>query len=120
MVTREHELCASLTPRAERIAQLNDQLRKAGTGGRIVVTRGVQELAGFCAQQLLTQLASYDAFDADNDPHGERDFGEIECCGAELLWKTDPYNLTMTWGSSDPADPRVTARVLTIMLATEY
>ena len=120
MVAREHASCASLTGRAERIAQLNDQLRKTGIGGRIVVTRGVQELPGFCAQRLLTQLASYDAFDVDNDPHRERDFGGLECCGAELLWKIGYYDPRMMWGSANPADPLVTVRVLTILLATEY
>ena len=65
-------------------------------------------------------LAAYDDFDALNDPHGEHDFGAIDYCGAELLWKIDYYNDELAKASPDPADESVTARVLTIMLAEEY
>jgi hypothetical protein len=107
-------------PRVERIARLNDTLRTTGRGGRILVTRGVQALPGFSTMELVQALRSYDGFDADNDPHGERDFGDLELWGAELLWKIDYYDTALVWASSDPADPSITARVLTIMLATEY
>ena len=120
MSARASKSCAHKMPRAERIGQLNDQLRMTGMGGRIVVTRGVQALPGFDAAALLHALAAFDAFDADNDPHGERDLGDVVHCGAELLWKIDYYDPSMQWGSCDPADPRVTTRVLTIMLPSEY
>jgi Protein of unknown function (DUF3768) len=68
-------------PRAERIARLNDTLRTTGLGGRILVTRGVQALPGFSTMVLVRALRSYDGFDADNDPHGERDFGDLELWG---------------------------------------
>jgi hypothetical protein len=108
------------TPRAERIARLNDQLRKTGEGGQIVVTRGVSSLLHFNAATLMAALAAYDSFDADNDPHGERDFGDLEYAGADLLWKIDYYSSDLAWGSPDPADAAATTRILTIMLAEEY
>ena len=37
-----------------------------------------------------------------------------------LFWKIDAYDRALEWGSPDPADPRVSRRVLTIMLASEY
>ncbi len=111
---------AQAIPRAERIARLNDQLRKTGLGGRIVVTRGVRSLARFNTAELVAALSQYDRFDADNDPHGERDFGDLDYCGAELLWKIDYYEPTLTYGSDNPADPSVTTRILTVMLAAEY
>ena len=37
-----------------------------------------------------------------------------------VFWKIDAYDLGYEWGSPDPADPSVTRRVLTLMLATEY
>lgn len=111
--------CAKL-PRAEAIAQLNDNLRKTGEGGTIVVTRGVSSLKGFDRRALTAALAAYDSFDADNDPHGERDFGDLKLFDADLLWKIDYYDKDRKFGSDDPADPNVTTRVLTIMLVTEW
>ncbi len=108
------------TRSAERIAQLNDKLRKTGRGGQVAVTRGVTALAGFDAAALMASLKRYDSFDEDNDPHGERDFGDLDLWGAELLWKIDYYDLELASGSPDPADQNVTTRVLTILLADEY
>ena len=79
---QQNKTCDQL-PRAEQIARLNDQLRKTGTGGLIVVTRGVQHLTGFDAATLAEALATYDEFDADGDPHGERDFGTLTLFGSE-------------------------------------
>lgn len=112
--------CVQQIPRAERIAQLNDTLRKTCKGGQIMITRGVRSLSGFDAAELLKALASYADFDATNDPHGERDFGAIDLWGAELLWKVDYHDLELRFGSDDPADPLVTQRVLTVLLAEEY
>ena len=108
------------TPRAEMIARLNDQLRRRGAGGVIMVTIGVRSLTGFNEVLLAAALATYDAFDVDNDPHGERDFGDLEIFGADLLWKIDYYDNQLEYGSPDPADLAVTRRVLTVMLASEY
>lgn len=107
-------------PRAEKIARLNDALRKSGQGGVIVATRGVRSLPGYDVDRLLDKLRSADGFDAENDPHGERDFGDIEWNGADLLWKVDYYDDDYLYASPDPADPSVTRRVLTVMLANEY
>ena len=117
-MTGEQNSWAQL-PRAEAIAQLNDMLRKRGEGGVIVVTRGVRAIRGFAPMMLLRLLATYESFDADNDPHGERDFGDIELGGETLFWKIDYYDNDMLYGSPDPADPSVTQRVLTVMLACE-
>lgn len=116
----DQNLFASDTPRAERIARLNDQLRKTGLGGRVMLTRGVRMLPGLSIDALLEGLAAHTNFDADNDPHGERDFGDLVHCGAELLWKIDYYDKQLEYRSNDPADSAVTTRVLTIMLAAEY
>lgn len=120
MHTNEQVNCAAELPRAERIARLNDNLRKTGTGGQIVITRGVHALTGFDASELMSALAAYDDFDAVNDPHGERDLGALDLFGAELLWKIDYYDAELCFGSDDPADPDATQRVLTVLLAEEY
>lgn len=107
-------------PRAEAIARLNDRLRATGVGGAIVTTSGVRVIPSFEVTLLIRALQRYTAFDGDNDPHGERDFGDLELFGAELLWKIDYYDVRLEYGSPDPADPMVTKRVLTVMLASEY
>lgn len=120
MLDRERLNFANGLPRAEAIAQLNDNLRKTGKGGRILVTRGVCALPGFDQDTLLNSLAQYDGFDVDNDPHGERDFGDLTLFGTTLLWKLDYYDQQLTFASPDPADEAVTIRVLTVMLESEY
>lgn len=107
-------------PRAEQIARLNDQLRKTGTGGTIMITQGVRRITGFDAMVLAAALANYADFDTDNDPHGERDFGDLTLWGHNLLFKVDYFEKTLEFGSDDAADPNVTSRVLTIMLASDW
>ncbi len=85
-----------------------------------MVTRGVKALPGFEVTNLLAALAGFDAFDVDNDPHGERDFGDLELFGASLLWKIDYYSKDLRFGADDPADPSATERVLTAMLPEEW
>ena len=116
----EQAHCACDTPRAEQIARLNDRLRKYGAGGAIMLTRGVRMMTGFKPTELLAKLAAYHGFDVDNDPHGERDFGDVEVCGTGLLWKIDYYSRDMKFASPDPADPEVTERILTVMLPEEW
>lgn len=120
MTTSEQAACACDIPRAEQIAKLNDRLRQSAIDGTIMMTRGVLELPEFDSAGLLAKLRSYAAFDIDNDPHGERDFGDIDFAGASLLWKIDYYDADLTYASPDPADPKLTQRVLTVMLAEEY
>jgi|ERR1035437_1039079 hypothetical protein len=69
---------------------------------------------------IREKVETFDAFTPDNDPHGEHDFGELEHNGDRLFWKIDYYDSKMTTGSEDPADPKQTVRLLTIMLASEY
>jgi hypothetical protein len=68
----------------------------------------------------LLQVRACDAFTADNDPHGEHDFGSFELEGRKLLWKFNYDDLALEHGSEDPSDPLKTCRVLTIMLAEDY
>ena len=119
MLQHEKQNCVQ-PPRAEAIAQLNDVLRKTGTGGAVMVTQSVMRLTGFDAVALAAALADYDGFDADNDPHGERDFGDLTLWGTDLLFKIDYYDTTMKFGSENPADPKATTRVLTVMTAADW
>src|SRR5919107_6050116 len=103
-----------------RIRDLNDQLRRSLNGGVLVMTRGIIPLGAKRQMAILTAIAAYDAFDADNDPYGEHDFGALTVEGERILFKIDYLDRGLTGHSPDPPDPTVTARVLTIMLAEEY
>ena len=120
-----------------RIARLNDLARKAmGVACTAVATVGFRSLPEADQSQVRELIETYDAFDEDNDPHGERDFGTIyqlgdgrwtterpRVCDDELervFWKLDYYDRELMFGSEDAANPAVTRRVLTIMLADEY
>ena len=65
-------------------------------------------------------MRTFDAFNGDNDPHGEHDFVSFEHEGVEYFGKMDYYASDMQSGSEDPADPSQTVRVLTVMRADEY
>ena len=84
------------------------------------MTAGIAALPDDVRARVLKQVAAFDAFTPDNDPHGEHDFGSLEESGHKVFWKIDYYDPTITCGSEHPEDPAQTTRVLTIMLAEEY
>ncbi len=103
-----------------RIRELNDQLRQCLTGGRIMMTSGVEALGPPVVGQLLDLLRRYDQFDEGSDPYGEHDFGAFDHGGQKFFWKIDYYDRSMEFHSEDASDPEKTTRVLTLMLACEY
>jgi len=106
--------------RRARIAALNDQLRTTLTGGQVMMTSGVRAMGEAFVANVLAAMQAFTAFNKDNDPHGEHDFGAVEIDGSRLFFKIDYYAPDMQHGSEDPADPAQTVRVLTLMLADEY
>ena len=105
----------------KRIAALNDLCRTAmGITGRLVQTPGICALPLRDQSAIRERVELFDAFTLDNDPHQEHDFGSFDHAGETIFWKIDYYDLSLKHGSPDPADPKVTTRVLTIMLAAEY
>lgn len=109
-----------LEARVARIRALNDELRAFRRGGYVTITSGVQSLGQTGMQAMLLKVAQFEAFTPDNDSHAEHDFGAVEHEGQTFFWKIDYYDKRLEFGSPDPANPDVTARVLTIMLASEY
>jgi hypothetical protein len=111
-----------MTSKIEQIRTLNDQLRQnLGTGvGTAVITIGVAALGDEAVERIVKTIAVYDDFCHENDPYEEHDFGAFEVDGHTVFFKIDYYDRTLSHHSSDPADPRVTERVITIMLAEEY
>ena len=104
----------------EKVAELNDALRKHGTGGRVVITSGVQALGQAAFNSILRKVRAFDNFTEGNNPYGERDFGAVTEGGEKIFWKISYYDRDMAYHSPDPSDPAVTVRLMTIMLASEY
>ena len=127
-------MSGAVLSRAERIARLNDLVRRAmGLACVVVATEGIRALPEADQSRLRELIETFDAFTPDNDPYGERDFGAIwqrldgvwstsrpVGVAVTVFWKIDAYDRALRFGSEDPADPAVTRRVLTIMLASEY
>lgn len=106
--------------RTATIRRLNDTFRATFTGGRVMLTAGVNGLPDDTKANVLSAVRQYADFKPDNDPHGEHDFGVFEVQGVKLFWKIDYYDKALEYGSENPADPAVTTRVLTIMKREEY
>jgi hypothetical protein len=112
------------------IAELNDRFRRqlmmplffepSIIPGKVVITAGVNAIPAVDRMEVLFEVRNFNDFTPDNDPYGERDFGSFEYKGQRIFWKIDYYAPDMQHGSEDPADPKKTVRVLTIMLADEY
>lgn len=69
---------------------------------------------------IFKAVAAFNAFTEDNDPYGEHDCAVMEAEGQRIIWKIDYYDRSRTYHSPDAADAKVTVRVLTVMLSSEY
>jgi Protein of unknown function (DUF3768) len=121
----DHELAqASIN---EQIRSLNDAFRTqpltigpAVATNQLVITSGVAAQGSDFIDRAVSAVRRYRNFGPDNDPYGEHDFGIFELDGERLYWKIDYYDNNLDMGSPNSADPAVTRRVLTILLAEEY
>jgi hypothetical protein len=105
---------------AERIRTLNDDFRKKLTGGKAVMTLGVAALGPEVVQRVVQVLTCFDDFHHACDPYSEHDAGTFDLEGHTFFFEIDYYDKSLTAGSPNPADPDVTERVITLMLAEEY
>ena len=103
-----------------RIRALNDELRQNFAEGLAVMTPGIAALGAEAVARIVKTIAVFDDFCHANDPHEEHDFGAFDADGHRVFSKIDYYDESLTYHSPDPADPSVTKRVITIMLAEEY
>ena len=128
---------ATAREQTTRIARLNDMARQAmGVACTAVATVGFRSLPTSDQSRVRELIETFDAFDEDNDPHGERDFGCVYQLAdgrwtterprvrdderERVFWKLDYYDRQMRFASEDAANPAITRRVLTIMLSDEY
>ena len=104
-------------PDNKKIALLNDMFRKTFKGGKVLFTSSVDALPAMVKAAALRNVAEFEEFTADNDPHGEHDFGSFDLCSRKFFWKIDLYEEPDV---KDANGEPVVTRVLTLMLAEEY
>jgi hypothetical protein len=121
----------------DAIRRLNDAARQhPGTASIANVTMGFHALPDVDRFAALAAIAGFTRFDGGNDPYGEHDFGAVyrlatgmwvqerpndeQAIAQTVFWKIDYYDPSLAYGSEAPGDERLTKRVLTIMLASEY
>jgi hypothetical protein len=105
--------------RAAIIAELNDEFRTTGQGGKVYITRGVWALGSAFVAEAVAGVRSVQDFTPENDPDGEHNFGSFAVAGKTVNWQIDYYDADGDFASNDPANPDITTRVLTIFLAEE-
>src|SRR6266446_8936217 len=98
----------------KNIQQLNDAFRTTMTGGRVMMTAGVDALPSDVKAMVIRRVATFSEFTSDNDPHKEHDFGSFTLAGRKFFWKIDAYDDSEVKGADGQP---VATRVLTIMLA---
>ncbi len=105
-----------------KVADLNDAFRmNPNRDGRFLMTHSVVSLPVEIVASALAAMMEFKDFTEDNDPYGEHDFGSFKIQEHMFFWKIDYYDKkSMDCGSEDPADPTMTTRVLTLMLAEDY
>jgi len=81
-----------------KIAFLNDGLRRTFARGKVLMTAGVAALPEDAAAQILERVRHFDEFTADNDPRGQHDFGSFELAGVTYFFKIDYYSPDMEGG----------------------
>lgn len=109
-----------LEQRVRQIRRLNDEARVTGLWSLLVFSSGLHILGPSALREIRQLVADYDEFSKENDFYEEHDFGALEFGGHRIFWKIDCYDKSLSHGSVDAADDRLTTRVLTIMLAEEY
>lgn len=115
-----HENKRHFDEKTLKIQVLNDRFRRTFIGGQVFMTSGVSSLPQSELITLMNLVRTFNAFNGNNDPYGEHDFGKIDLNGTAYFWKIDYYDADLLGHSPDPTDETVTRRVLTVMRADEY
>ena len=108
-----------MNSKAERLRALNDQLRTTFIGGTVMITKGIEAIPFAKRKRILEQVRSFGAFDAENDPTASM-IARSSKPRANASCSRSTIPIARCGFIRRSADPAVTARILTIMLASEY
>ena len=98
--------------KTKEIARKNDQLRRTFTGGRVMLSSGVE--ADPNLDKIIEAVKNFNDFNEDNDPYGEHDFGKLTINSEDYFFKIDYYDSTYQFYEQDGN------RVLTILHSNEF
>ena len=102
------------------IATLNDNFRRSFINGEVLLSAGIVAMSSEDKANIISLVQNFDDFNEVNDPYKEHDFGSFDYKGNKIFAKIDYYDLNYEFMSENPANPTITNRVMTIMLAEEY
>lgn len=102
------------------IKTLNDTFRQTFTGGRVMLTAGINAKSQDDIARILSKVRQFNHFTEANDPYNEHDFGSFDYKGEKIFWKIDYYDINNKYHSEDPSNPDITNRILTIMKVFEW
>lgn len=106
--------------RLQSITEQNDDFRLHPSKGTFCLTSGIRALGAECVREIINIVRHFNNFNVDNDPYGEHDFGAFYYRGRQIFFKIDNYDREFLYLSPDVSNPRLTNKVLTVMLAEEY
>lgn len=104
----------------QSIAKQNDDFRLHPSKGTFCLTSGIRALGKDCVREIIDIVRNFNSFNEDNDPYGEHDFGSFYYHNRQIFFKIDNYDREFLYLSPDVTNPKLTNKVLTIMLAQEY
>ena len=104
----------------QSIAEQNDDFRLHSSKGTFCLTSGIRALGKDCVREIINIVRNFNNFNEDNDPYGEHDFGAFYYRNRQIFFKIDNYDREFLYLSSDVTNPKLTNKVLTVMLAQEY
>lgn len=102
------------------VKTLNDTFRQTFTGGRVMLTAGINAKSQDDVARILSKVRHFNNFTEANDPYDEHDFGSFDYKGETIYFKIDYYDKNYQYLSEDPSNLAITNRVMTVMLASEY
>jgi hypothetical protein len=86
-----------------KVAVLNDELRRTFSSGKVVMTAGVAALPEEQVTQVFERVRQFDEFTKDNDPYGEHDFGSFEVASQTYFFVTaQDWGLPFGCGKATP------------------
>ena len=102
------------------IATLNDNFRRSFINGEVLLSAGIAAMSSEDKANIISMVQNFNDFTPSNDVYGEHDFLSIDYKGNKIFAKIDYYDLNYEFMSENPANPDITNRVLSILLAEEW